>query len=158
MLEAASQVALKYPPANAGDIRGMDSTPVLGRSPEGGHSNPLQYSWRIPWTEEPGGLQSIGLQRDIHHWSNLAFMYDVRNYFFEQKCPDSKFHYSSKTCTSVETAELFLTLLSPYFAQTLPPAICLHQRSWSQGSLNQVSHVLVDIWFLISFYIKVGTR
>ena len=26
---------------------------------EGG--NPLQYScWRIPWTEEPGGLQAIG--------------------------------------------------------------------------------------------------
>ena len=28
--------------------------------------------WRIPWTEEPGGLQSIGLQRAGHHWSNLA--------------------------------------------------------------------------------------
>ena len=25
------------------------------------HSNIL--AWRIPWTEEPGGLQSIGLQR-----------------------------------------------------------------------------------------------
>ena len=22
--------------------------------------------WRIPWTEEPGGLQSIGLQRGRH--------------------------------------------------------------------------------------------
>ena len=22
-------------------------------------------AWRIPWTEEPGGLQSMGLQRDI---------------------------------------------------------------------------------------------
>ena len=69
MLEAASQVALeiKYPPANAGDIRGMDSIPVLGRSPEGGHSNPLQYSWRIPWTEKPGGLQSTGSQRIGHN-------------------------------------------------------------------------------------------
>ena len=28
--------------------------------------------WRIPWTEEPGGLQSIGLQRVIHKYSNLA--------------------------------------------------------------------------------------
>ena len=26
------------------------------------HSSIL--AWRIPWTEEPGGLQSIGLQRD----------------------------------------------------------------------------------------------
>ena len=34
----------KNPPANAGDIRDMGSIPGLGRSPEGGHPNPLQYS------------------------------------------------------------------------------------------------------------------
>ena len=28
------------------------------------HSNTL--AWRIPWTEEPGGLQSMGLQRVGH--------------------------------------------------------------------------------------------
>ena len=28
------------------------------------HSN--IFSWRIPWTEEPGGLQSMGLQRVRH--------------------------------------------------------------------------------------------
>ena len=28
------------------------------------HSNIL--AWRVPWTEEPGGLQSIGLQRVRH--------------------------------------------------------------------------------------------
>ena len=27
---------------------------------------------RIPWTEEPGGLQSIGLQREGHDSSDLA--------------------------------------------------------------------------------------
>ena len=30
--------------ANAGDIRDVGSIPGLGRSPGGGHSNPLQYS------------------------------------------------------------------------------------------------------------------
>ena len=42
----ASQVVLvvKNLPANAGDIRDMDSTPGLGRSPGGGHGNPLQCS------------------------------------------------------------------------------------------------------------------
>ena len=50
--------------ANAGDIRNMSLAPRLKRSPGGGHGSPFQYSWlRIPWTEEPGGLQSIGLQR-----------------------------------------------------------------------------------------------
>ena len=42
----ASQVVLveKNPPANAGDIRDMGSIPGSGRSPGGGHGNPLQYS------------------------------------------------------------------------------------------------------------------
>ena len=46
---------------NAGDL-GL--IPGSGRSPEEGmatHSNIL--AWRIPWTEEPGGLQSRGSQR-----------------------------------------------------------------------------------------------
>ena len=55
------------PPANAGDLTGMGSIPGLGRSPGGGHGNPLQHSClRIPGTEEPGGLQSIGSQRVGH--------------------------------------------------------------------------------------------
>ena len=32
-------------------------------------------AWRIPWTEEPGGLQSIGLQRAGHDLSNLAHVH-----------------------------------------------------------------------------------
>ena len=31
-------------------------------------------AWRIPWTEEPDRLLSIGSQRVGHHWSNLACM------------------------------------------------------------------------------------
>ena len=38
--------------------------PGLGRSPGEGNGNPFQYSClRIPWTEEAGGLQSMGLQQ-----------------------------------------------------------------------------------------------
>ena len=42
----ASQVALvvKNPTANTGDVRDMGLIPALGRSPGGGHDNPLQYS------------------------------------------------------------------------------------------------------------------
>ena len=29
-------------------------------------------AWRIPWTEEPGGVESRGLQRVRHHWSYEA--------------------------------------------------------------------------------------
>ena len=58
---------VKNPPANAGETRDMGLIPVLGRSPGVGSGNPLQYSClKIPWTEEPGGLQSTGLQRVGH--------------------------------------------------------------------------------------------
>ena len=36
------------------------------------HSNIL--AWRIPWTEEPDGLQSIGSRRVRCDWSNVARM------------------------------------------------------------------------------------
>ena len=49
--------------ANVVDV---GSFPGLGRSPgEGTHSSVL--AWKIPWTEEPGGLQSMGSQRVGHN-------------------------------------------------------------------------------------------
>ena len=32
--------------------------------------------WRIPWTEEPGGLQSMGLQRVRHDWATEQLQQD----------------------------------------------------------------------------------
>ena len=37
------------------------------------HSDIL--AWKIPWTEESGGLQSIGSQRVGHDWRDLACMH-----------------------------------------------------------------------------------
>ena len=54
---------VENPPANAGDVRGAGLIPGLGRSPGDGQGNPLSIlAWKIPWTEEPDGLLSIGLQ------------------------------------------------------------------------------------------------
>ena len=57
---------VKVIPASAGDV---GSVPGLGRSPGvqevATHSSIL--AWRIPWTEEPGGLQSKGSKRVRHH-------------------------------------------------------------------------------------------
>ena len=58
---------VKNLPVNAGDIRDMGSIPGSGRSMEEGmatHSSIL--AWRMPWAEEPGGLQSMGSQRGRH--------------------------------------------------------------------------------------------
>ena len=57
-------IVVKNPLANAGELRD-------GSIPD--QEDPLEkimatqssiLVWRIPWTEEPGGLQSIGSQRD----------------------------------------------------------------------------------------------
>ena len=65
----ASQVVLvvKNPPVSAGN----NETKVrsLGREDpleEGMATHSSIFAWRIPWTEEPGRLQSMGLQRGRH--------------------------------------------------------------------------------------------
>ena len=51
-------------PATAGDMRDMGLIPGLGRTPGGRHGNPSSILvWRISWTEEPGGLQSISIAK-----------------------------------------------------------------------------------------------
>ena len=51
---------------SAGDL---DSIPGSGRQPGEGKGNPLgTLAWKIPWTEKPGSLQSIGLQRVRQGW------------------------------------------------------------------------------------------
>ena len=40
------------------------------------HSSIL--AWEIPWTEEPGGLQSTGSQRVRHNWATNTFFFTFR--------------------------------------------------------------------------------
>ena len=63
---SASLVAVvKNSPANSGDL---GSIPGWGRSFGRGNGTPLQYSClRIPWTEKPDRLQSMGSQRAGHN-------------------------------------------------------------------------------------------
>ena len=64
---------VKNLPANAGAAGDSSFIPGSGRSPGGGNGNPLQIlAQRIPWTEEPGGLLSMGSHRVRHDWSDLA--------------------------------------------------------------------------------------
>ena len=46
---------VKNPPANAGNVRDVGSIPGSGRSPGGGHGNPVQYSC----LENPHGERSL---------------------------------------------------------------------------------------------------
>ena len=72
---------------NAGDL---SSIPELGRSPGGRHGNPLQYSCfgKSLWTEEPGRLESVKLQRVRHDQTTKhipALNKVLQSNFFEVK-------------------------------------------------------------------------
>ena len=60
---------VKNPPANVGDVGWI---PGSGRSPgEGMATCASVLGWEIAWTEEPGGLQSMGSQRVGHNFSSV---------------------------------------------------------------------------------------
>ena len=85
---------VKNPTADARDV---GSIPGSGRSPGGDNGNQLQYSCqRIPWTEEPGKLQSMGLQKVRHDsvtqqtedmWLTFVDRFRVRISEVSQSCP-----------------------------------------------------------------------
>ena len=66
-------LGVKSPPAIAGDIetgvRSLGQEDVLE---EGMATHSSLLAWRIPWTEEPGGLQAMGSQRVRHDGRDLA--------------------------------------------------------------------------------------
>ena len=60
---------VKNPPANAGDVRDAGSIPGSGRSPGGGHGNPLQYSF-LENPMDRGAWQAI-VHRVAKSWTRL---------------------------------------------------------------------------------------
>ena len=125
---------VKNSPANAGGVRDSGSIPGSGRSPGGGHGNPLQYSClensmdRGAWLAVVHGVakSQTWLKRLIT--SNLALLcYGLRNRresywaspLARQGCPLSIYN----TCTS---------LLAPY-AMWLKQQKCVFSPLWRPG-------------------------
>ena len=69
---------VKNPPASARDVSRGALIPWSGTSPGEG-SNPLRYSC-LEWTEEPGGLQSMGLQSRTQ-WKRLSTCAHTHTHF-----------------------------------------------------------------------------
>ena len=57
---------VENPVANTGDVKRCVFTPWRGPLAEGMATHSSILAWRILWTEDPGGLQSIGSQRVGH--------------------------------------------------------------------------------------------
>ena len=94
------------------------------------HSSIL--AWRIPWTEEPGGLQSMGSPRARHNWATeLAHM--TANYV-DAPTPlgNSDFKLSlKKKFSSIHLKHIFFKS-SNIKTRTLPLATIIHKESGRQ--------------------------
>ena len=80
------------------------------------HSSIL--AWRIPWTEEPGGPQSIGSRRVGHNWSNLAHTHThthTHRYTYTKKNLSVSWNLNLMQCLV-----FYLTTLNMMSAQHLP--------------------------------------
>ena len=88
------------------DLRLATSIPGLGRSWENGmaiHSSIL--AWRIPWTEEPGGLQFMGSHKVGHaevteHGTSYDIIYISSHAVTVCKCPVAKSGPSKPQCSN----------------------------------------------------------
>ena len=65
-------LVVKNTPANAGDTEMWVRSLGQEDLEKGMVTHSSILAWRIPWTEEPGGLQSVGSQRVRQDCSNLA--------------------------------------------------------------------------------------
>ena len=103
---------------NAGDsglISGSEDPLEKGMAT---HSSIL--AWRIPWMEDPGGLQSMGLQRVGHDWVTEPFHFNFPNF-----CTFSSLSFLLKNWTH--------SFLSPPF-------------SWKPLSNIAKNHRLITFW------------
>ena len=93
------------------------------------HSSTL--AWRIPWTEEPGGLHPMGSQRVTLDWSNFHFLLSTR--LWGQPCTKQQLHsfhtlvlVTCFTCLYLfVVAKLRLTLWDPMDCS--PPGSFVHR-------------------------------
>ena len=79
------------------------------------HSSIL--AWRNPWTEEPGGIQSMGSQRVGPDWvTNTSYSYCRMNLFMNSSVTfnmyiDSQSHYHNHTDLSIKKISLCCSLI-----------------------------------------------
>ena len=115
-------MVVKNPPANAGDIRDAHWIPMSERSPGLEKGNPLWSAWEIPWTEETGGLQSMGSQSQIQlstvEWHSLPTE-TLKTVLLSSIC--MKWPHFSGYIPKQSIKKLFVQLFRQTLYQEFPP-------------------------------------
>ena len=112
------ELVLKNPPANGGDVR--DVVRSLGREDpleEGTATRSSTLAWRIPWTEEPAGLQTMGLQGS-DMTERVLFLSCLSFYSLKTK--------KREICAEVMILQILILLnpFSPTLFKSSSPVLC----------------------------------
>ena len=106
------------------------------------HSSIL--AWRIPWTEETGGLQSLGSERVRHYWMTNAFTFTCTSSSpspvlptLSLPTPNSSGNHQCVTCICESVSVLFCLLILFFF---------------------KISRINEIIWYLSSFDLFYSTK
>ena len=130
-------LVVKNLPANVGDIRDTGSIPESGISlgqEESMETHSSIPAYKIPWTEKPGKLQSIGSNRVGCDWRDLAHRFVIA-FLPRSKC------LLISCVQSPSVVILESTKIKSATASTFPPSIC-----------HEV--MVLDIMILIFFNIE----
>ena len=125
------------------------------------HSSIL--AWRIPWTEEPGGLQSMGLQRVRQNWATNIFTFTIkRKHWWSKWASDSVWSraghaeaghddvsYSLLTATSGRGTYWFRTVSKPGLRWYISHLLAMWRTSLvAQLVKNPPAMQKTPVWFL----------
>ena len=101
-----------------------------GRSPGGGKGNHSSIvAWRILWTEKPGGLQSIELQRVAHHHVCIHTHTYTHIYMKSESVSCSVMSDSLSCLPNLETESTSVALQGEFFTDWAirgAPCVCVY--------------------------------
>ena len=110
-------------------------------------TNSSTLAWRIPWTEEPGGLQSVGSQRVGHDWAtSLHFTSAFFIVQLSQLCITTGKTIAWARWNFVgKVTSLFFNMLSRLVIAFLPRSKhllihgCNHHLQWYMGAISKMT-------------------
>ena len=106
------------------------------------------FAWRIPWTEETDGLQSMGLQRVRHNWKTFTFRTHLKDSRTRQFTWIKSFYEAVQRSEKVYLAkEEICCLVAQSRSALCSPMNC----SLPGSSVRRIHQARIQEWVAISF-------
>ena len=107
------------------------------------HSRTL--AWKIPWTEEPGRLQPMGLQRVGHHWTTSLSLHIVTSEEKERAIPRARERTVQERKTDLRQNPAYLSY--SHLWDHYGWKVVNHMKEWDKGDYEKPNNAEVyKLW------------